>query len=361
MNILLSTNHLTGLTGSELFTFNIVKYLRKYGNEVIVHARFVSNDIKRRFNRIGIDVFNDLSKISDVKFDVIHIHHCINAILVRHTFRSTPMVFLSHGVLPFLEQPPPVEVNISRFMAVSEEVLRNLQEHGIGFDNISILRNMIDPELFFQVKKPNEVPKNAIILSYKIDESTENTIEQACLQRNIECVNLVKRFGPIDQENLPDLINKCDIVFSLGRGIMEAMFCGRAPIVIDAAGGDGLVTPGNFYNLATCNFSGRFIGSVCTHERLVDEIDKYNTQDCEMLRSIAIKNFSCDTQIQKLQRIYSDVIKAEPNEQAIDWEVIEAFVNNDEITKNFIDNLQKDNQSPFYKKIYWNIIEKIHK
>ena len=50
----------------------------------------------------------------------------------------------------------------------------------------------------------------------------------------------------MEQHRLPVEINEVDIVFSLGRGVIEAMLCGRIPIVFDHLGGDGMVTPIKF-------------------------------------------------------------------------------------------------------------------
>ena len=78
--------------------------------------------------------------------------------------------------------------------------------------------------------------------------------------------------GAIHQDDLASRLNEADIVFTLGRGAIETMMCGRIPIIFDYQGGDGMVTPENIHELMTCNFSGRLYGRNYRVEEMIDEI-----------------------------------------------------------------------------------------
>jgi len=52
------------------------------------------------------------------------------------------------GVIPFLEQPPVVDLGISRFLAISEEVAANLVRKGVREEDLSIFRNIVDSRMF---------------------------------------------------------------------------------------------------------------------------------------------------------------------------------------------------------------------
>ena len=73
------------------------------------------------------------------------------------------MIFVSHGVLSpqaSLEQPPSVNADIQKYIAVSEEVKENLVlNHQISSENVAIVRNFVDAKRFSPKREINERPK----------------------------------------------------------------------------------------------------------------------------------------------------------------------------------------------------------
>ena len=255
LNILLTNHHLTDFTGSEVFTFTIADFLKKKGHRVTVLSKYVDDSLRRYFDRIGVTVVQDIATLIGVSFDVAHIHHNVMAMEVRRQFKDLPLVFLSHGVIPFLEQNPPVDIGVSRYLAVSEEVRENLIQHGVDKNRLEIFRNIVDSRKFSPRSALSARPSRALILSNKLDPATETTIRKACARLDIVTTFAGMRFGIVHQDYLPDIINQADIVFTLGRGVIETMMCGRVPIVLDHRGGDGMVTPDNVEHLMKRNFS----------------------------------------------------------------------------------------------------------
>jgi len=304
LKILLTNHHLTDFTGSELYTYTLAVYLKKFGHEVVVYSKYIGK-IWGIFEQAEIRVVKELAAIKNENFDIAHVHHNINAIEVRTTFPSLPMVFLSHGILPFLEQPPIVDLQISKYLAVSEEVEANLIKHGVAKKKIEIIRNLIDPKKFGFIKSLNKVPAKALILSGRVDPEKENIIREACDKLNIACRFVGGRFGTVAQEEVVKLINESDIVFSLGRGAIESMFCGRIPIIYDYLGGDGMVTPTTFDEIKKNNFSGRRYKKDFTVQQLVNEIKKYDAAFGPELRNLANKEFSAERLVEKLSGIYN--------------------------------------------------------
>jgi hypothetical protein len=94
------------------------------------------------------------------------------AMEVRRYFPHLPLVFLSHGVLPFLEQNPPIEIGIARYLAVSEEVRDNLIRHGVDEHRVDIFRNIVDSDKFSPRTSLSARPGRALILSNKLDPAT---------------------------------------------------------------------------------------------------------------------------------------------------------------------------------------------
>lgn len=315
-NILLTNHHLLDLTGSEIYTFTLAEQLSKNGHSVTIYSKYVDKT-KLLFDNIGLRIVENLDEIKNIRFDIAHVHHNINAMEVRNTFPNLPIVFLAHGVLPFLEQAPSVDLNISKFLAVSEEIKDNLTLSGIPDRDISILGNMVDEIKFLSNKSINAVPQNALVISGRIDELKESVIRMACEALNIRVKFVGGRFGELKQKEIKELIEEADIVFSLGRGAIEAMFMGRIAIIFDYLGGDGIITEHNFHEIKKCNFSGRRYKHDFSVNDLISEIKKYDSSQSDKLRRLALDNFSATKLTNRLLTHYVDAlnIKPEPLDQ----------------------------------------------
>lgn len=325
MKILITNHQLQEYSGSDVFTAVLVDLLKRQGHDVTVYSRYLGK-IALQLISAGIRVIDDLEELIDDDFDIAHVHHNINAVEIRHKFPMLPILFLSHGVLPFFEKPPRIEVNIAAFLAVSEEVRDQLVLSGIDYNKVIIYRNLIDSQKFCQYKPIHHKPVKALVLSNKIDKNHEETIRKACDGLGINCKFVGQSYRIIEQDHLPFEINEADIVFSLGRGVMEAMLCGRIPIVYDYSGGDGMVTPDNFHELKQYNFSGRRYGKQFSVQELKDEIKRYNPSSAVVLRDLAMNEYGAHHRIDDLIKIYNSVIENQCHTVNMDMDLIEYFV-----------------------------------
>ena len=306
MRVLIATHHYFDLTGSETFAYTLAKTLMFKGCNVAIYSPYIGGIITEKTLQLGIPVFSSLQEIKEEKFDAIHLSHNLVAIEVRYCFPYTPIIFLSHGVLPFLEQPPLEDLNISKFLAVSEEVKGNLIQRGIFNDNILIFRNMIDTKRFYPLEEINEEPKRVLVNSRRMDQQTLSIVAEACKRLGLE-MKFIGNPGNIEWD-VEKHINQVDICISLGRGILEAMSCGRAAIVFDYDGGDGLVTVDNIDEIQKCNFSGRRLKRRFSVETLIDEIQKYTKHMGMANRGIVEERFSAEKNVNLLIDIYEKAI-----------------------------------------------------
>jgi 2-polyprenyl-3-methyl-5-hydroxy-6-metoxy-1,4-benzoquinol methylase/glycosyltransferase involved in cell wall biosynthesis len=308
LKILITNHHLLDYTGSEVLTLTLAENLQIYGHEIVVYSKFIDK-MRSNFEKLSIRLVNDLAELENENFDIAHVHHSISLIEVRKYFPTIPIVFYSQGVLPFLENPPLFELGVGKYIALSQEIKDNLVSQGISEDKIEIIRNIVDPEKFSSAKSINSIPQNALVISSRIDEVRENIIREACRTKNISLSFLGGRFGEVSQEILREYIGNSDIVFSLGRGAIEAMMAGRAVIIFDYLGGDGMVTSDSFEEVSKNNFSGRKYGLNYNVSELVNEIDKYNYADILKVQQMAVNNFSAKDAVMKLTKIYNLVIE----------------------------------------------------
>jgi hypothetical protein len=79
-------------------------------------------------------------------------------------------------------------------------------------------------------------------------------------------------------------INKHDLTVCLGRTAIESILCGRNVFIYDYNGGDGLLTPSNFYEIIKHNLSGRRYKKEYNIETLKMELMNYNSRNVTSLK-----------------------------------------------------------------------------
>jgi hypothetical protein len=309
LNILITNHHLDGYTGSEIFTLTLAKSLKDRGHTITVYSKYIG-EIENEFREYGINLVENLNEIKDIKFDVAHIHHNISLVEVRNIFPNLPVVFLSQGVLPFLEHPPFFNLNVSRYIAISEEIKKEFLKNGISEKDIDMIGNLIDIQKFSSKNQIKDAPHKALVISAKINAEKEQVIKEACKELNIELEFIGGRFGVVNQNYLASKVESADIIFSLGRGAIEGMIAGKCVIVYDYLGGDGIVNSKTFHEIKKNNFSGRRYKKEFNAQTLIDEIKKYDKKEIEIVKELAVEEYSSELATLKLERIYRDIIKS---------------------------------------------------
>jgi len=312
MKILVTNHHLQEFTGSEISTFILSKYLKKAGHNVVIYSKYLNFNFTKQFENLGIRVISNLDIIHNEQFDIAHIQQNISAYEIRYYFPKLPFVMWIHGVLVFLELPPFVDLHISKFLVNNAEGCKFIQGHGIKEKDIHIIRNIIDSEIFFPTTKINKIPKKALIISNKITKEKELLLKKVLKNLKIKYTFVGKRFKNVPNYEIPKYINKADIVFTVGLGAMETMFCGRIPILYDynfAPYDDGMVNINNFDTLKEFNFSGRATKNIFDEKALINEIKKYNYKEGEKLREKALRLYDATTQVDNIINIYKNVIE----------------------------------------------------
>lgn len=262
-----------GLSGSSTYTFTLARSLKKKGVYVDVITQF-GGILSTELRKAGIPVYNRLSEITGKTYTCIIGQHNSVVKAVRRAKPDVPLVFISHGILPSLEQPPSYETNIQRYIAVSEEVKNHIvTNYSIPVDHIDVLWNFVDVERFKPLREINDSPMNVLFVSNVYTPEVRATITRACKQLGLS-LNMVGKRNRV--RNVENHMNNADIVISLGRGIIEAMACARAVIVYDYLGGDGMITRKNIEEIRKHNFSGRCFRKKYSVEDLMREIGRYD-------------------------------------------------------------------------------------
>lgn len=306
MKILITNFFLENYAGSELYTYDLAKTLTDLGHEVVVFTPHLG-EVSKRIQDLSITVVDSLESIKNQKIDIIHAHHNICAILARSAFPRAPMVFLSHGVIPELEHNPSIDLGISHYIAVSEEVRESqIENESVDPGKITIVRNFVDTDRFKSVKYINDQIKNVLVISNYYRGLHRRVIEKACseMKLNLEVVGgQIKSVWEVEK-----FINNADLVISLGRGALEAMACNREVIIYDYNGSDGLIRKENYHEVRKNNFSGRRYANHYSVEELVKEMKKYNPVEAKKNRDIILKHHEINSVVEKMIKMYQKYI-----------------------------------------------------
>jgi hypothetical protein len=180
--------------------------------------------------------------------------------------KGRTFIYTCHSVFHEVEQYPD-GVDCIR-AAPSEEI-------ALKHKDVTVIHQPIDMEKFCQSRPVNRVPKTILYLCNPNYAEAHDIVKEAF--KGFELLFIDKPVADIEQ-----LIDKADVVVSLGRGCYEALAMGRNVIsgdkrsyMPDFAGG-GMITAENFEHLLKTNLSSRDNLIHFTPDTLRKELDKYD-------------------------------------------------------------------------------------
>ncbi len=205
-------------------------------------------------------------------YDLAIVNHLMmNDKLPKDLFK----IFTSHSLIYEIERFPDCEhkVGVTEAIAAGNRVIRN----GIDCER-------------FKLTKINKELKNILYLSNTDYQGGLEFVIEACKGYNLAWIKQ-NRF---DIENL---IEKADLVISLGRGALEAMACGKNVIYGDLRKnfmtefrGGGMITPETYEDFKTGKW--QINREVMAIEDLRNEIKKYNPSFGKFNREMILKDFN---------------------------------------------------------------------
>lgn len=300
--------YLGGVTGSETFTYTVAEELRARGHDVQLACWMFTPGKGGAFEYESLHCAERVWA-SWFKPDVIHAHHNKCAVRARELWPDVPMVYVSHSAQEPLEQMPK-DCGIAFGFAVSPEVRAEMVCQGpLALEQTAWIGQPVNVCRFRPRAPVNPTIRRILVVSARLPQRRKRIIEEAA-----HYLRAGLRFAGGDgnwhsQGALAQLYNWADVVFSMGRGVYEAMCCARVPVVFDKWGGDGMVTPKNAGGLAWYNFSGRKFHRDWTLPELLTVLGKYDAENGRALFDWARPE--CDVRLvcDELLTAYEGVIK----------------------------------------------------
>lgn len=289
LKILLGNGTLSLLAGSETWVFTLASQLKEMGHDVFCYAPelgIISDKLKEKniksfneFNTGGIVPFTFvLEENFDHDYDFIIANHFNVVEKLRAKFPKTPIISTVHGIIHFLDngekapEHPALDSGVNQFISVSEEVQEKLKKD-YNIDSL-IIRNFFDIKKF-DLPPANEKPKQFLInTNYSgKEEPVIQTIKEVAVEMGARLAVIGQNF--VQNFDVISAIKDADVVFGMGRSVLEGVAAGRLGIVHGRWGTGGVVIDQNIEKLRHFNFSGRNADRLATKEEIIEMIEKY--------------------------------------------------------------------------------------
>jgi hypothetical protein len=314
MRILLTNHQLSALAGSELLTFELARESIRQGHEVSVFTFFPGHVSERISHELGVRVFDPttLPELKASEIDVIHAVHWPTYLFLKQGGFDKPAVFGFLGVLPALENPPPLAPTQDPiWWGVSEEVIKNVSSitGWISSRTIEPIRNWA-----IEIRSPRTAVSSKDVLHFGVvSNHFPEDFRKALLELSVEMNFQISFIGLPDNPQVIDLdtLLRFDAIISLGRTAITAICNGIPTLVLDHSGLDGWVTQENYRILRQKNFSGRTNGQFPNKDilgSLLTEVpSSSSTRDLAVL---AAPNHDLTTEVSKILALCEDALDA---------------------------------------------------
>jgi len=273
LKVLIACLSFSNYTGSELYVFELAKQLVKNGCDVTICSN-IGNPLASMAKQLGIKLFtikeppgfklgdgvwklissqgevvsepNNLYKLSNVNFDVIHCNHKPVTEHIVRLYPNTPVICSIHSEIINLEHPV-INDQIKKYIAIRPEIKTFLiDKFNIKEDLIEVIGNPIDSTKFKIITNNKKHDKKRILFVGTLDYLRKNTIndlitktrqdnEELWIVGKFNGVTLndlnmgphVKYFEPTS--NVEKYIQECDETAGilLGRTTIEGWLCGK--------------------------------------------------------------------------------------------------------------------------------------
>lgn len=255
MKKVLLTNHfLREFTGAEVAIYDLAKFFKGMGCDVIVGAYYFDNPLLEHFKDLSIG----LVQLNDVQagqhFDLIWAHHftTLDYVLIDKEITASKVVFSTLSPTEILETPPLSFKSVDVFLANSMETQSALKK--LGLKKSLVFPNPVDAGFFeCDLKKAGDLNTIAVISNHCSPE-----ILQAMKQIEGHGVEVVFFGRGFNFELLtPQRLVEFDAAISIGRTVQYCLALGVPIYCYDHHGGPGWINKQNLSKAAYYNFSGR--------------------------------------------------------------------------------------------------------
>ncbi|MFQ5708118.1 MAG: glycosyltransferase [bacterium] len=305
LNILMGNNTLSLLAGTETWTYTLAVELKRKGHGVSVY----SNDLgiaASKLEQAEVPCLATLDRNGAARnrdgtvFDILIANHHDTITYLHNVFPELPIIATCHGITHYLSdgqrtpEHPIIDFKVAHHVVVSEE-LQILLKQVYYLDSI-LVRNFVDTRRFCYCKPRSAIRKILFNSNYSgTDSEVFSVVQEVARYFNAELLTLGQNFERTWE--VEKWLAEVDVVFSMGRGILEAMAMGKVAVCHGRWGTGGIVHAGNVKKLRQRNFSGRHAqGKLESARKIAAEIDRFfNEPHLNEMRKYVESNHNVET------------------------------------------------------------------
>lgn len=279
MKVLIATNHLADISGSEVVAFEFAHGLRARGCTVGVFANHAGRPMADLFRaELGIAIETRPERIDPLAFDLVYIQHQVAGLFAYGASperrERTAIVFGRLSRRSFLESGGWAFDDVLGDLTLANSALtaERLAETGVRHP-VEVFHNAAPAEFEAAPRELPARPGRILVVSNHRDADLLGAIRRLRAVAEVDHVGRsgdeVRRIGAAD-------IQGTDLVVSIGKTVQYALVARTPVYVYDHFGGPGYLDAGNRDLAARYSFSGRCCGRRLDPEALAAEIvDRY--------------------------------------------------------------------------------------
>jgi hypothetical protein len=283
MEIVLATNGLAGIGGSETYLLTVAEQLQRLGHTVTVHA-VTGGTMSDAMAGRGIPVAIGERDLPE-RCDAILVQDAAMAYALADRWPETPQVFRAPSALHEFQFPPQLAGVVAAVVTCSDRMLDHVRSLA-GEREVVRLRHPVDTKRLSPRGEIRERPRRAVLLGNYVSGRRRELIVEAWGSAGVECVTVGIHGTP--EAEPASAIAAADIVVGKARAILDAMACGRAAYVLDLVGGDGWVTEERYAAMEADNFAGQATDWSLDRDRLVADLADYRQDMGQVNRDLVL-------------------------------------------------------------------------
>lgn len=274
-SLLIATNHLQQIGGSEVVALQAMQYFAGLGCDVTVFANWTGQPMAAMIeSAIGVQPITDPTLIRPFTYDMVYVQHQLLGLFdYRPTAADRQCTRIILGRLSrrgYLESGGWLHDRLLADHVLANSSLTAQHLAGVGHDGpITNFRNAA-PAAFFRTFVPRPAtPRRALVVTNHRDPAL---MEAIGLLRQRFPVDHVGRSGKDVRLVTPEMVTETDLVISIGKTVPYAL-AARVPVyVYDHFGGPGYLDADNVDAAARFNFSGRCCQRRLSGEEIAEEV-----------------------------------------------------------------------------------------
>jgi len=268
LKILIASLQFNGLSGSELYVYELAKQFVKMGHDVSVIAEVIGGKLTKMAEKENIKVFSMcaplgyeygktpenshlLYKTHDVKFDIIHVNQYHITDFICKLYPNVKKIATIHSEVIEEFEKPYIHESIVKYICIRPEIQNHIiKNYNISREKTTLIYNPVDNNKF---KNKNNSDKNYILfvgsLNYLRQKPTFDLIERAKKEGkelwivgysngspyidDILGIEHLKYFE--DTQNIEEFVKNSSYTVSVlfGRTAIESFMCGKNCLIYD--------------------------------------------------------------------------------------------------------------------------------